>query len=54
MRNNALEKMKWNTEFEEDFAENMPIEYKVSFSPDEIRHESYSGLYIYKVVEMIS
>ncbi len=54
MRNNALEKMKWNTEFKEDFGENMSIDYKVSFLPNEIRHESYSGLYIYKIVEMIS
>lgn len=50
MRNNALEKMKWNTEFEQDFEDDTPINYKVSFTQDEIRLESYSGLYIYKIV----
>ena len=52
MRIAALEKMKWNTEYEEDFDEQgEPIEYKVIFSRDKIIHESYSGIYTYEIYE---
>ena len=51
MRNEALEKMKWNTELcdfddlcEEDF-----IAYNVQFSPNKIVHTSYSGIYTYEI-----
>ena len=54
MRNNALEKMKWNTEFKHDFDnEEDSIGYEVSFSQNEIMHKSYSGLYTYKIVEVV-
>lgn len=47
MRDAVLEKMKWNTEFDEDLDEY--IEYTVCFSKDKITHESYSGLYTYTI-----
>lgn len=53
MRNHALEKMKWNTEWEdfsylsdEDF-----IAYDVQFSRNSIVHRSYSGIYTYEIVK---
>ena len=49
MRNAALNKMKWNTEFEEDFAEENTIDYHISFSKNSIVHNSYSGQYTYKI-----
>jgi hypothetical protein len=52
MRNAALEKMKWNTEFDEDFDDvddSDYIGYKVKFSKDKIIHESYSGIYTYEI-----
>ena len=52
MRNAALEKMKWNTEFDEDFDDvddGDYIGYKVKFSKDKIIHESYSGIYTYEI-----
>jgi hypothetical protein len=55
MRNAALEKMKWNTEYREDFGDMEDgeyIGYKVRFSKEEIIHESYSGIYTYKIVEV--
>lgn len=52
MRNKALMKMKWNTEFDEDFHNDNSIEYNVTFSKREITHTSYSGLYVYKVEEL--
>ena len=52
MRGAALEKMTWNTELEDFENENELIEYKVYFSPNEIRHVSYSGEYVYKIVEI--
>ena len=42
MRAAALKKMEWNTEFDEDFDGGEAIHY--------IRHNSYSGEYIYKIV----
>ena len=50
MRNSALKKMEWNTEFDEDFDGGEPIHYEVLFSKDCIRHISYSGEYIYKIM----
>ena len=54
MRNAALEKMKWNTEYDEDFEENIPIGYDVHFvfAQGKITHESYSGLYTYEIYEI--
>ena len=52
MRNSALEKRKWNTEFDEDFDEGELIDYEVLFSKDCIRHNSYSGEYIYEIREL--
>ena len=52
MRNNALEKMKWNTEYTDFENENDSIGYNVSFSQNKITHNSYSGLYIYEIVEV--
>ena len=51
MRKAALKKMEWNTEYE-DFDYGEPIHYKVLFSKDCIRHNSYSGEYIYKIREL--
>ena len=54
MRDNALEKMKWNTEYKEDFC-GMPegdyIGYNVKFYPNKIIHTSYSGEYTYEIKE---
>ena len=55
MRNAALEKMKWNTEYDEDFDdEDDEIDYHVdfSFSKGMIVHESYSGVYTYVIKEI--
>lgn len=55
MRNHALEKMKWNTEYDDDFAdisEDDYIGYDVQFRQDKITHRSYSGLYTYKIIEL--
>lgn len=51
MRNAALEKMKWNTEFT-DCDENDTLGYKVHFSQNKIIHESYSGVYTYEIKEV--
>lgn len=51
MRHYALEKMKWNTEWE-DVEEDDTIGYEVHFSRNKIVHESYSGIYTYKIVEI--
>ena len=51
MRHYALEKMKWNTEWE-DVEEDDTIGYKVHFSRNKIVHESYSGIYTYEIVEI--
>ena len=53
MRDAALEKMKWNTEYNQDFYdEDDSIGYEVSFSQNEIKHVSYSGTYTYKIIEV--
>ena len=49
MRNAALEKMKWNTEFDEDFYDVDAIDYEVIFYKDKIIHSSYSGEYTYSI-----
>ena len=54
MRNAVLEKMKWNTEYDDDFTDIQDddyIGYEVHFSKREITHKSYSGKYTYKIVE---
>ena len=53
MRNHALEKMKWNTEWHDlDDIEDKDnwIGYDVKFHPNYIVHESYSGIYTYEIV----
>lgn len=55
MRNAALEKMKWNTEYDADFADIIDdgyIGYEVKFSRNKIIHESYSGVYTYEIKEI--
>ena len=52
MRNAALEKMKWNTEYNEDFGDvddNSYIGYSVEFYKNKIVHTSYSGTYTYQI-----
>lgn len=53
MRNHALEKMKWNTEWcdFDDVAEVDWIGYSVKFHQDYIIHDSYSGTYTYRIYE---
>jgi len=49
MREFAIAKMKWNTEYDDidvDF-----IKYDVEFYKDRIIHKSYSGTYMYKIVD---
>lgn len=51
MRNAALEKMKWNTEYDEDFPyEDDAVGYKVRFTQNMIIHTSYSGVYVYRII----
>ena len=52
MRKYALEKMKWNTDWEDffDMDEEDWIGYNVKFHPNYIVHESYSGIYTYEIV----
>lgn len=54
MRNAALEKMKWNTQYDEDFEDEDDewIGYHVMFSKDKITHDSYSGLYTYQIINV--
>lgn len=54
MRNVALEKMKWNTDWADffDMAEEDWIGYNVKFHQNYIIHESYSGIYTYEIVEV--
>ena len=56
MRNAVLEKMKWNTQFDEDFydlEEDDYIGYEVRFQQDKIIHKSYSGTYTYEIKKII-
>lgn len=51
MRNAVLEKMKWNTEFDEDLPdETDAVSYKVWFEQGMIVHQSYSGTYVFLIV----
>lgn len=53
MRDAVLQKMEWNTDYEEDFEnDNEYLEYKVIFSRNEIIHKSYSGKYTYRIIEI--
>jgi hypothetical protein len=53
MRESALKKMCWNTEFDQDFADiTDTIGYEVKFSQYKIIHESYSGVYTYEIKEI--
>ena len=49
MRQTVLDKMKWNTEYDEDFGDG-DVPYTVVFSPEIIFHASFSGVYVYRVV----
>lgn len=55
MRDAALEKMKWNTDYREDYDETWNeddpeiIDYTVHFSQGKIVHSSYSGTYTYEI-----
>jgi hypothetical protein len=51
MRDAVFEKMKWNTEHDEDVSEYEEVTYEVSFKPTEIVHKSFSGVYTYKIIE---
>lgn len=51
MRQAVLEKMKWNTQFDEDFTESDDaVGYKVRFAQNEIIHSSFSGVYVYRII----
>lgn len=52
MRMYALEKMQWNTQYDEDFGDCDSIGYEVQFTQNSITHKSYSGVYTYKIVEV--
>jgi len=53
MRNAALEKLKWNTDYIDLIADESFIDYDVRFYPDgRIIHESYSGVYTYEIKEV--
>lgn len=52
MRDAVLSKMTWNTIFNEDFERDCDvIPYKVWFRKDMIVHSSFSGDYIYLIVD---
>ena len=56
MRNAVLEKMKWNTEHDDDYLEATDnytdgISYEVHFAKKMIVHSSYSGTYVYLMLE---
>lgn len=51
MRDAVLKKMKWNTEYDEDFDyDGDAVNYEVRFAKEMIIHESFSGVYVYKIV----
>ena len=51
MRTAVLNKMRWNTEYNEDFADGTDaISYKVWFEQGMIVHQSFSGTYVYLIV----
>ena len=49
MREYALEKMQWNTEWE-DVDESDTLGYKAHFSRNKIVLKSYSGIYTYEII----
>lgn len=49
MREEVLDKMKWNTEYDEDFNDGEPVIYEVEFRQDRIIHTSFSGRYVYQI-----
>lgn len=55
MRDHALEKMKWNTQYKEDLCplddDVCVIGYSVTFAKNRIVHNSYSGEYTYEIKE---
>ena len=51
IRDAVLQKMKWNTEHDEEVTEYGEVTYQVSFKPREIVHKSFSGVYTYSIVE---
>ena len=53
MRDHALKKMQWNTEWEDLDDNGDSLGYEVHFAKDKIVHESYSGIYTYRLVEKI-
>lgn len=52
MRNHALAKMRWNTEYE-DMDDGGSIGYEAHFSKNEIVHTSYSGTYTYRIISKL-
>ena len=50
MRNAALNKMKCNTQYDEDFPDCEKLSYEVHFTTMRIEHTSYSGTYRYEIV----
>lgn len=51
MRNAVFEKMKWNTQYAEDFeTKDDAVSYKVWFEQGMIVHQSYSGTYVFLIV----
>lgn len=51
MRDAVLNKMKWNTEYDEDFVhKDDAVGYEVRFTQDMIVHSSFSGCYVYKII----
>lgn len=52
MRDSVLSKMTWNTVYKEDFeTDDAVISYQVYFRRDMIIHRSFSGDYIYLIVD---
>lgn len=56
MRKAVFSKMTWNTEYDEDFNDALPGEeasvwYQVRFAQERIIHSSFSGCYLYRIVE---
>jgi hypothetical protein len=51
MRTAVLNKMRWNTEYNDDFEDGTDaISYKLWFERGMIVHQSYSGTYVYLIV----
>ena len=50
MRNSALYRIKWSTEFDEFFGQGELINYEIKFSRDCIRCISCFGDYTYKIM----